>query len=405
MTTFQKVALGSLVQVVRGISYKSSELSDGDRGLPMVNLRNVGKGGGFRADGLKRYTGRYKPSQVLEAGDLVLANTDLSKAKDVLGSTFLLPASIAGAVLSLDLSKLVPDESVIDKRFLNYFLHSPTARSFMKEHGQGITVTHLRMSALPNLEVPVPPLDEQKRIVEALDGHLSRLDKTLADLEERASQIEKLTESFRYSVVTGSYSDAAIPFSVTTLGKVAKWSSGGTPQSGNPKYYGGEIPWCVIGDLTESKVSSTAKSITEAGLASSSAKIVPSGTVLLAMYGASIGRTGIAAVQMATNQAVACANPFEGIDAEYLLLFLQSQKRMFVNAGKGGAQPNISQTIIKDWAITLPPLNEQKRLISEVVQHQESTQRLKLQNLSMKNELLLLRKSVLNAAFTGHLEI
>lgn len=190
MTTFQKVALGSLVRVVRGISYKSSELSDGDRGLPMVNLRNVGKGGGFRADGLKRYTGRYKPSQVLEAGDLVLANTDLSKAKDVLGSTFLLPASIAGAVLSLDLSKLVPDESVIDKRFLNYFLHSPTARSFMKEHGQGITVTHLRMSALPNLEVPVPPLDEQKRIVEALDQQLSRLDKAKGNLKSAELQIE-----------------------------------------------------------------------------------------------------------------------------------------------------------------------------------------------------------------------
>ncbi len=182
MTDYPRLPLGSLVKIVRGISYKSSELADGELGVPMVNLRNVGKGGGFRTDGLKRYTGEYKSSQVLQPGDLVLANTDLSKAKDVLGSTFLIPHTLSGAVLSLDLSKLVPDESVINKRFLNYFLHSPEARAFMKEHGQGITVMHLRMSALPSLEVPVPPLEEQKRLVEALDDHLSRLDKALADL-------------------------------------------------------------------------------------------------------------------------------------------------------------------------------------------------------------------------------
>jgi type I restriction enzyme S subunit len=206
MTKYPNAPLGSLVKIVRGISYKSSELSDGDRGVPMVNLRNVGKGGGFRADGLKRYTGEYKPSQVLKPGDLVLANTDLSKAKDVLGSTFLIPPAVSGAVLSLDLSKLVPDESVIDKKFLNFFLHSPIARSFMKAHGQGITVMHLRMSALPNLEVPVPPLGEQRRIVITLDAHLSRIDKALAEFADARASLLLLERAILY----GAFSSAAV---------------------------------------------------------------------------------------------------------------------------------------------------------------------------------------------------
>lgn len=206
MTTFPKVPLGSLVKIVRGISYKSSELADSDKGVPMVNLRNVGKGGGFREDGLKYYTGEFKSTQVLNPGDLILANTDLSKAKDVLGSPFLVPASISGAVLSLDLSKLVPDESVIDKRFLNYFLQSPEAREFMKTHGQGITVMHLRMTALPGLQVPVPPLDEQRSIVETLDNHLSRLDKALVECSNARSSLTL----FERAIIHEAFSSEAV---------------------------------------------------------------------------------------------------------------------------------------------------------------------------------------------------
>jgi type I restriction enzyme S subunit len=150
-----------------------------------------------------------------------------------------------------------------------------------------------------------------------------------------------------------------------TLGDVAKWSSGGTPTSSNNSYYGGSIPWAVIGDLNESQVIDTEKTITELGLKDSSAKIVPIGTVMLAMYGASIGKTGIVARPMATNQAIATAQVDDSIlDNKYLLLYLQSQKQNFINAGKGGAQPNISQGIIKSWPFLLPTLGEQRTIVA-----------------------------------------
>lgn len=157
------------------------------------------------------------------------------------------------------------------------------------------------------------------------------------------------------------------------LGEVADWTSGGTPSSKNPSFYGGNIPWIVIGDLTESVVETTEKNITQKGLDSSSAKVLPEGTVMLAMYGASIGRTGIMGKAMSTNQAIACAIPkSEVISTKYLLYYLQSQKQQFIRSGKGGAQPNINQGMVKDWKVPIPPLNEQHKIVELVEDHLSS---------------------------------
>jgi type I restriction enzyme S subunit len=146
-----------------------------------------------------------------------------------------------------------------------------------------------------------------------------------------------------------------------TLADVARWSSGGTPKAGTTAYYGGPIPWAVIGDLNDGVVTSTASTITEAGLSNSSAKVVPTGTLLVAMYG-SIGKLGIAGIPMATNQAIACAVPNPDVDTQYLFHYLKSQREDLLLAGKGGAQQNISQTVLKAWPIPVPPLDEQRRL-------------------------------------------
>lgn len=188
------------------------------------------------------------------------------------------------------------------------------------------------------------------------------------------------------------------------LGEVAKWGSGGTPKSGTPAFYGGEIRWAVIGDLTESWVIETAQTITNAGLEKSSAKIIEPGTVMLAMYGASIGRTGIAAVEMATNQAIAFAVPIDGVlDAQYLLKYLQSQKEDFVRAGQGGAQPNISQTVIKPWPIPLPPIAEQVKIV-EILEEQLSRLDAALASVrAVREKSARFRRSLLHAAFIGAL--
>lgn len=151
------------------------------------------------------------------------------------------------------------------------------------------------------------------------------------------------------------------------LGDIAIWSSGGTPKSSVSEYYDGNIPWVVTGDLTDSRVHTTSRSITQLGLAESSAKLVPAETVLVAMYGASIGRAGIAAMPLATNQAIANAQVYPQVaDPKYVLYFLLSQRSALVAAGKGAAQPNIGQGILKEWPIPIAPLVEQAKIVAVI---------------------------------------
>ena len=117
-----------------------------------------------------------------------------------------------------------------------------------------------------------------------------------------------------------------------TLGEVATWSSGGTPKSGTPSYYGGTIPWAVIGDLDDATVIATAATVTAAGLANSSAKVVEPGTVLVAMYG-SIGKLGIAGIPMATNQAIACAVPSAAVSRDVTIQVSRVGARVFGRVG------------------------------------------------------------------------
>ena len=151
------------------------------------------------------------------------------------------------------------------------------------------------------------------------------------------------------------------------MGDLAYWGSGGTPKSDVAEYYGGSIPWVITADLTDGPVSTSTRTITELGLAKSSAKLVPSGTVLVAMYGASIGRVGIASMPLATNQAIANAQIHtQATSPTYILYYLLSQRSALMAAGKGAAQPNIGQGILKEWPIPVAPLAEQERIVAAI---------------------------------------
>lgn len=153
-----------------------------------------------------------------------------------------------------------------------------------------------------------------------------------------------------------------------TLGEVARWGSGGTPQARNSAYYGGEIPWAVIGDLNDAVVHHTASTITEEGLGKSSAKVVPTGALLVAMYG-SIGKLGIAGMPLATNQAIAFAVPHAPMDRDFLFYYLLSQRQDLDGAGKGATQRNIGQAVLKAWPIRYPDIREQRRIVAILEEH------------------------------------
>ena len=200
--------------------------------------------------------------------------------------------------------------------------------------------------------------------------------------------------------------ESSMPFQwhKTTLGAVALWGSGGTPSRKNPDYYGGNVPWVKTGDLGPKVLSAASEYITELGVQKSSAKYFPKGSVAIAMYGATIGKTSILGFDATTNQACAVGQPVEGItDTTFLYYLLRNEKDAFISKGKGGAQPNISQALIKEHPIALPPLAEQKVIADKLDTLLAQVENTKARLERVPQILKRFRQSVLAAAVSGRL--
>ena len=155
-------------------------------------------------------------------------------------------------------------------------------------------------------------------------------------------------------------------WSIKKMPEVVKWSSGGTPKATEKAYYeGGTIPWLIIGDLNDGVVTSAATKITELGLKNSSAKMIPVGTLLVAMYG-SIGKLGITGIDCCTNQAIAYAKQLYGVTTKFMYYYMSLLKSELISKGKGGTQKNISQTVLNSLSVPVPPIDEQNHIIARI---------------------------------------
>ena len=149
------------------------------------------------------------------------------------------------------------------------------------------------------------------------------------------------------------------------LGFIGEWGSGATPSRTNKEYYQGNIPWLKTGDLNDGIITNIPEKITELALKKTSVRLNPVGSVLIAMYGATIGKLGILAIPATTNQACCACKPII-INNKYLFYFLMSHKETFTKKAEGGAQPNISKEKIVSTLFPLPPLAEQKRIVEKI---------------------------------------
>ena len=153
---------------------------------------------------------------------------------------------------------------------------------------------------------------------------------------------------------------------ILKMPQVVRWSSGGTPKATEKAYYeNGTIPWLVIGDLNDGTIYSSSKRITEFGLHNSSAKMIPPGTLLVAMYG-SIGKLGITGISCCTNQAIAFARELYGVTTKYMYYYLSMIKSQLISKGKGGTQKNISLSVLNSIEVIVPPVEEQEHIVARI---------------------------------------
>ena len=289
----------------------------------------------------------------------------------------------------------------------------------------GVTIKHLTSSALNAIFFPMPPLFEQQRIM----SRVEELFDQIAAIEQNQSNIDTLYEEFKKRTLTlaiqgklvpqdpndepasvlleriraekkaklgKKYVDSYIykgddncyyekvgtnepvcldnlPFDIpdswcwARLGTIGDWGAGATPARTNSQYYGGNIPWLKTGELNNDTVYDSEEHITDDALKNCSLRYCQIGDILVAMYGATIGKLAIAGVPLTTNQACCACTPYEGIYNLYLFYFLMEEKDNFTQMGFGGAQPNISKEKIVKHLFPVPPYEEQKRIVSTCI--------------------------------------
>lgn len=321
---------------------------------------------------------------------------------------------------------------LVDRHYLYWLMVSPFVVNGLNHFMKGDNSPSIRKGDIEKFVYPIPPLSEQHRLVARIESLFAKLDAAKEKVQSVLDSHETRKAALLHDAFTGkltakwreehqtelreikqfpsklksapNHVDAlAGKWALVRLGDVITWSSGGTPSRKHPEYYSGDIPWVKTGELNNTYIYDTSEKITKEAIAQSSAKVLPVNTVLLAMYGATIGKVGILGVEAATNQACACGICSEWVDYRFLFYYLQSQKSSFICSGKGGAQPNISQTIIKQYEFPLPSLPEQQEIIRILGRLLAREQRARQAAEETLTAIDRMKQSILARAFRGEL--
>ena len=364
---------------------------------------------------------------LLEVNDILFARTGGTVGKSFLVEEVPLKSIYAGYLIRTRYS------SLLCPHYMKAFMESQLYWEQLKNGTIATAQPNCNGKTLAKMLLPIPPVNEQKRIIEklysisflverysksqdalnlintqiheqlrksilqdAIQGRLVPQLESEGTAEELLEQIRQeklrlveegklkksaLTASVIYKGDDNKYYEQVgkkclditeqIPFEIpenwvwVRMGQIGNWGAGSTPQRGNANYYNGKILWLKTGELNNGIVYDTEEKVTQKAFQDYSLRMNKIGDVLIAMYGATIGKLAIVGKELTTNQACCGCTPYL-IYNWYLFYFLMASRDSFIKKGEGGAQPNISRVKLVEYLIPLPPLKEQYRIVAQI---------------------------------------
>ena len=404
---WEKVKLGDIATCIQPGPF-GSQLHNSDyskEGTPIIMPKDI-VGGAIVHSGLlkvsEEHVKRLSRHQVYEGNLMVARKGDVRKCAYI-------TANENGWMTGSDCLKVVLDESKCYPKFIYYQLRSEHIGRWLEKVSIGATMPSLNTGLLSGIEMVLPPIEIQKQIAGILsvyDDLIENNRKQIKLLEEAAQRLYKeWFVNLRFPGHENTKIVDGVPegWQYEKLGDLVKTTSGGTPSRRKSEYYvNGNIRWIKTKELNDRFIFETEEHITEDAVKNSSAKVLPEGALIVAMYGATIGKIGITAAEMACNQACCAFISFDDmISKEYLYCWLMDNREYLVSQGKGAAQSNLSQEMIRNFSLLCPDKKVIKNF-TEIVTTMLENKRV------LENKILMLSKArddLLPKLMSGEVEV
>lgn len=390
---------GELAHLVKGVSYSSDDYCDPDEGFVFLTIKCVSKSGGFKRDGIKYFKGRATTAQLLGPGDVLIANTDLTRAGDIVGAPIVVPPFDGATVtMSMDLSQVVEDRKAVDRQFLYYLLMTDKVRRFMKDHASGSTVLHLQTRAVPSLVIDIPrDTAEQAKIAEVL----STVDRAIEQTEALIAKQQRIKTGLMQDLLTRGIdehgnlrSEQTHEFKDSPLGRIpVEWEAlplERMTRADSPITYGVVQPgredengvlFVRGGDIYQGEIKLVGlRTITKTVSESYRRTLLRGGELLMSLVGypgeVAVVPPSLAGANIARQAAlIRLADSFA---PHYVMYYLLSTagKRQVLGSSLGSAQQVVNLKELKTVVIPLPKPAEQAVIcdhISDAFRHQSAT--------------------------------
>ena len=372
--------ISDIAKVLSGFAFKS-ELFNKSEGIPLIRIRDLPKRNSTEA----LYTGSYEDRYLVKKGDFLIGMDGEFQCYEWNGPDALLNQRVC-RIQDFNVGKVVP-------RYI-YFAVNQYLDKIEQNTGY-TTVKHISAKQVLGITIPLPPLPEQKRIVDLI----SSVDTYIEALQQQLESAEKSRNAVLYELLTAGGDD----WIETSLGEIAEVVGGGTPSTTIGEYWDGDIVWLTPTEITSQDgkvVSDSIRKITDLGFKNSGAQMLPKDSVILTSR-ASVGFVALSGKELCTNQGFQSLIPKPSVLSKFLMFWIQQNRPEFESRSAGSTFKEISKSNVKSIKLQLPPLPEQRRIVEIVNTIDEVISQTELTTSKAKN----LRSGLLSDLLSGEHEI